>query len=88
MLKRITDSILQVVMNGAAVDEAGQGYEYSGQLIQPAGFEGLLTVLRFQNLSESLIFEGASRPACHLVSMKVPSYRLRSNNGSCYRTND
>jgi hypothetical protein len=69
--KCTSDSILQAVMNGHAVHDTGQGYEYSGQLIQPAGFEGLLTVLQFQKLSQDVEFEGASRPAFHLVSMKV-----------------
>jgi hypothetical protein len=67
----ISDLILQAVMNGHAVHETMHGYEYSGQLIQPTGFEGLLTVIQFQNLSRNLDFEGTSRAACHLVSMKV-----------------
>ncbi len=69
-IPRITDSISQAVINGHALRETKDGYEYSGQLIQPAGFEGLLTVLQFQNLSPNVAFEGSS--AFHLVSMKVP----------------
>ena len=70
-MRSITDLIIQVVMNGHAVHEISNGYEYSGQLIQPTGFEGLLTVLQFQNLSQTLDFEGTSRPVHHLISMKV-----------------
>ena len=59
-------------MNGHAEVETGRGYEYSGQLIEPAGFEDLLTVIEYQKLSTDVDFNGALRPACHLVSMKVP----------------
>ncbi len=69
----ITDLILQAVMNGHAVVETSAGFYYSGQLIQPKGFDGLLTVLQFQDLAQNVEFEGSSRPAYHLVSMKVPA---------------
>jgi hypothetical protein len=59
-------------MNGHAdVQETTHGYEYSGELVQPTGFEGLLTVLQFQELSRNLESEGPSPQAYHLVSMKV-----------------
>ena len=63
-------------MNGHAVldsglDTAAGWHEYRGQLVHPAGFERLVTVLRFQRLAHPLELEGSPREAYHLVGMKV-----------------
>jgi hypothetical protein len=54
-------------MNVFSARETDSGYERTGQLIQPTGFENLLTVLKFIPLDEFSTVERFN----HLISMTV-----------------
>ncbi len=61
------DFVLQVLMNVVSSGASWTGYERSGQLIQPPGFERLLAVLTYIPLDE---FAG-SEQLHHLIQMTV-----------------
>ena len=54
-------------MNVFAAQETDSGYERTGQLIKPTGFENLLAVIKFIHLDE---FSSDGR-LNHLISMTV-----------------